>query len=192
VATRRRLSESISEGEGISLLVRVGDVSDAALADAQGIEGLVLVEPVDGLAETTSLPVLARAAAPEQAHNAGADAWLLVASEHGDELAERYQATRGLGLECVVDVVDDEELQHVLESIDAEIVMLSPPFEEEEETVDRVLELLPDVPAGMLAIAELRSPTHDDVRALERAGVDAVVVGVEDLARLAEQLPFTS
>ena len=188
MATRRRLSESISEGEEISLLVRVADASSAAAADATGIEGLVVVEPVDGLAETTSLPVLARAASPQHAHDAGADAWVLVASEHDDELSEHYAASHELGLECVVDVVDDEELQHVLERIDPEIVMLSPPSDDEDETVDRVLELLPDVPAGMLAIAELPSPTPDDIRALERAGVDAVVVGVDDLSRLAAEL----
>jgi indole-3-glycerol phosphate synthase len=192
VATRRRLSESISEGEEISLLVRVADASSAAAADATGIEGLVVVDPVDGLAETTSLPVLARAASPQHAYDAGADAWVLVASEHDDELVERYAASHELGLECVVDVVDDQELQHVLERIDPEIVMLSPPSDDEEETVDRVLELLPDVPAGMLAIAELRSPTPDDVRALERAGVDAVVVGVDDLSRLAAELQLNS
>ena len=37
-----------------------------------------------------------------------------------------------------------------------------------------LLELLHDVPAGKLAIAELRDATPDDVSEFERAGVDAV------------------
>jgi indole-3-glycerol phosphate synthase len=39
-----------------------------------------------------------------------------------------------------------------------------------------LLELLPDVPAGKLAIAELASASRDEVLELERAGVDAVLV----------------
>jgi hypothetical protein len=114
---------------------------------------------------------------------AGAAAWLLVAEEHADDLEERFAAARELGLECVVDIRDDDELGRVLASVGPEIILLSPrAAEHDEEAVDRVLELLPDVPAGMLAIAELRGPTAGDVLALERAGVDVVLVDVADLA----------
>ena len=40
-----------------------------------------------------------------------------------------------------------------------------------------MLELLPDVPAGKLAIALVEVTTRDEVVALERAGMDAVLVG---------------
>ena len=39
-----------------------------------------------------------------------------------------------------------------------------------------MLELLPDVPAGKLAIARVDVATRDEVLALERAGIDAVLV----------------
>jgi len=39
-----------------------------------------------------------------------------------------------------------------------------------------VLELLPDVPAGKLAIAGVDVSSRDEVLALERAGIDAVLV----------------
>jgi indole-3-glycerol phosphate synthase len=39
-----------------------------------------------------------------------------------------------------------------------------------------VIELLPDVPAGKLAIAEVEVVSRDEVLALERAGFDAVLV----------------
>ena len=38
-----------------------------------------------------------------------------------------------------------------------------------------MLELLPDVPAGKLAIADVDVATRDEVVALERAGFDAVL-----------------
>ena len=52
------------------------------------------------------------------------------------------------------------------------------------DAVDRVLELLSDVPAGKLAIAALATPTSEDLAVLERAGVDAVLIDVEHAATL--------
>jgi indole-3-glycerol phosphate synthase len=90
-----------------------------------------------------------------------------------------------LGLECVLDVCDDEELELALERVDAEIFLLSSrEAGDEEDPVDHVLALLPDVPAGKLAIADAEVRGRDDVLALEGAGVDAVVVGSGDVAAL--------
>jgi hypothetical protein len=47
-----------------------------------------------------------------------------------------------------------------------------------------VLDLLPDVPAGKLAIAELPGSTRDDVAALEWAGIDGVIVEPGNVAGL--------
>ena len=46
----------------------------------------------------------------------------------------------------------------------------------EDDALVRVLGLLPDVPAGKLVLADLPTATEEDLLALERAGVDAVVV----------------
>jgi indole-3-glycerol phosphate synthase len=188
VTGSRRLSQALSEGDGISVLVHVSDVASAASAEDQGAEGLVVDRPAPGLRAATALPVLYRGDSPDSAHEAGADAWLLVAEHHHDdgaELEEHYGRALELGLECVVDVRDEEELELVLERIDPEIFLLSPrEAEDDEEALDRVLELLPDVPAGKLAIAELGATTRDEVVSLERAGIDAVVVGGGDVAHL--------
>jgi indole-3-glycerol phosphate synthase len=48
-----------------------------------------------------------------------------------------------------------------------------------------VLELLPDVPAGKLAIADAAGASAEQVAELERAGFDAVIVAAGDLAGLA-------
>lgn len=182
----RRLSQAISEGDGISVLVQVADAAAAASAEAQGAEGVVIEAAVPGVRGSTGLPILFVGGSPEEARAAGADAWLLVAEREGEEgLEELYRRAQGLGLECVVDVHDEEELQAVLERIDPEIVLLSPRRAGGgEEALDRVLDLLPDLPAGKLAIAELRTTTREEVAALERAGVDAVLVGPGDVSDL--------
>jgi hypothetical protein len=188
VTGSRRLSQALSEGDGISVLVHVTDAAAATAAEEQGAEGLVIVRPAEGLRGATSLPLLYRGASQDEASRAEADGWVLIAEDHheeGAELEEHYARALGLGLECVIDVRDEEELELVLERIDPEIFLLSPrEAEDDEEALDRVLELLPDVPAGKLAIAELGSTTRDEVVSLERAGIDAVLVGAGDVAHL--------
>jgi len=186
VTGSRRLSQALSEGDGISVLVLVADPTAATAAEEQGAEGLVIDRA--GLRDATTLPLLFRGNSPEEARSAGADGWVLVAEDHheeGWELEEQYARALGLGLECVIDVRDEEELEVVLERIDPEIFLLSPrEAEDDEEALDRVLELLPDVPAGKLAIAELGATTRDEVVSLERAGIDAVLVAAGDVASL--------
>jgi indole-3-glycerol phosphate synthase len=191
VAGNRRLSQAISEGDGISVLVEVADAAAAAAAESQGAEGLSLTKGVSGVRDATSLPVLLSDGSPEDAQTAGADAWLLVFERVHDELLEDlYGSTQEFGLECVVDVRDEEELELVLQRIDPEIFLLSSrEADDEGGALGRVLELLPDVPAGKLAIAELRGATPQQVSALERAGVDAVLVAAGDLAAVMRAQP---
>ena len=49
-------------------------------------------------------------------------------------------------------------------------------IDDDADPLDAVLELLPDVPAGKLAIAQVDVASRDEVLALERAGIDAVLV----------------
>ena len=79
---------------------------------------------------------------------------------------------------------DEEGLERALERLDPEIFLLSPRRPRTTRTtLERVLDLLPDVPAGKLAIAELDGATRDEVVALERAGVDAVLVAAGERRR---------
>ncbi len=191
----RRLSQAISEGDGISIIALVADPDTARAAEEQGAEGLAVKAAAAGLRDATALPILFRVdASPEAASEAGADACLIVAEEHDDEehLEELHRRAQALGLEIVVDVHDDESLADSLERIDPEIFLLSPREAEDDEThVERILDLLPDVPAGKLAIADLPSTTRDEVLALERAGMDAVLVGSADVAHLVGGAPPT-
>jgi indole-3-glycerol phosphate synthase len=189
----RRLSQAISEGDGISIIALVADPDTARAAEEQGAEGLAVSAHGPALRDLTDLPIFFRVdASPEAASDAGADACLIVAEDHDDEehLEELQRRATELGLEIVVDVHDEDSLADSLERIDPEIFLLSPREAEDDEThVERILDLLPDVPAGKLAIADLPATTREEVLALERAGIDAVLVGSADVAHLVGGAP---
>jgi indole-3-glycerol phosphate synthase len=192
--TSRRFSQAISEGDGISVIVPVGDLESAREAEAQRAEGLIVWNRLPGLREAVSLPVLWRAEGPlETARDCGADACLLIVERLIDESdgLERVQAeSAALGLELVVDVRSAEELEQALERIDPELFLLSPREAEDGQAAhERVLELLTDVPAGKLAIADLAGVVRAEVDELERAGVDAVVVTAGNVTELAGAAP---
>ena len=188
----RRFSQAIAEGDGISVIARVQDLDGARVAEAEGAEGIAVARPLDGLRDATPLPVLLDVHAPADEARGAADAVLLSIGEVGDdaERLDHLQArARELDLELVVAVADENELELALERLDPEIfLLLAPEAGDGEEAVDHVLELLPDVPAGKLAIAAVISATRDQVVALERAGVDAVVVAGQ-VAELVPQTP---
>ena len=189
----RRLSQAISEGDGISILALIADADAARTAEDDGAEGLAVTTEIDGVRDATSLPILFRVdASPEAARDAGADACLIVVEEHDDEehLEELHARASGLGLEIVVDVHDEDSLEASLERIEPDIFLLSPRgADDDEDELERILDLLPDVPAGKLAIADLQAATRDDVVSLERAGVDAVLVGSASIAHLVGGAP---
>jgi hypothetical protein len=180
VTSQRRLSQAISEGDGISLIAIVSDAESASAAEDAGAEGIAVERPTAGVREATTLPVLALSAEPGDA-----DAALLVVEDVGDDLEPRQAELHGRGLEIVVDVRTEEEVELALEHIEPEIFLISPrAAEDDDDPLDRVLELLPDLPAGKLAIAEVPAADRETVVALERAGFDAVLVAGADVAGL--------
>jgi indole-3-glycerol phosphate synthase len=112
---------------------------------------------------------------------------VLVAASIGgdDERLERlYAKVVDLGLDCVVEVGDEEQLERVLERLDPEVFLLSARHDDDADPLEQVLELLDDVPAGKLAVAEVGVLDEDTLAALERAGVDAVIVPAAALAEI--------
>ena len=177
-----RFSEAISEGDGISVIpVLEGDVEElAAIAEAAGAEA-VAVPPADvtRVRALTALPILARDGDPAALAAAGADAVVV----HYDAVSEEgvlegiYGAASDLGLDFAVDVREEEELEDALERIDPDIVLISErEVDDDEEDLELTLDLLADVPAGKLVVSEAAVVSHEQVLALERAGVDAILV----------------
>jgi Indole-3-glycerol phosphate synthase len=177
VPASRKLSQRISEGDGIAIIVCVDDAGAARDAEREGAKALAVERAIDGIRDATTLPLLwigrgapldadAYTTRPEDGH------------DHGS-------------LEVVVDVRDEEELELALERLDPEIFLLSAKeIDDEVDPLDAVLELLPDVPAGKLAIARVDVTSRDEVLALERAGIDAVLVPGGHVTDLVGHRPF--
>jgi hypothetical protein len=156
----RRLSQAISEGDGISLVVAVAGPEDAQRAEADGAEA-VLAEDGDiaAIRAACVLPILT-------ASGSAGDARIVRPGDDEVELGEF--------VELVVLVEREEELEEALERFDPELFVLS--AAETDEPLERVLDLLSDIPAGKLAIADVGGVTQAQIDELERAGVDAVLV----------------
>lgn len=170
-----RFSQAISEGDGISLIVDVADVGAARAAAAQGAEGLIVRR---GLGEAVDLPVLWRGSPhAADAATAGADAWV-------SSLDDAEAAGDNHELDRVIEVRNVEELEQALGRLDPEILLFSVGDDADADALGRALELLADLPAGKLAIADVPVSSRDQVDELERAGVDAVIVGARNVAGL--------
>ena len=156
----RRLSQAISEGDGISLIVAVRGPEDARRAEAGGAEALLAEDDLDGIRAATALPIVTSA-------GAAGDACIVSTGDDDVELHE--------GIELVVRVQREEELEEALERFDPELFVLAAAADGD-DSLEHVLDLLSDLPAGKLAIADLRGATQAEIDELERAGVDAVLV----------------
>jgi hypothetical protein len=176
VPLTRRLSQRISEGDGISIIVCVDDAGAARDAEQQGAEAIAVRVPIDGIRDATNLPVLwIGDGVPTEV-----DAWCI---RPEDDPEHDH-------LESVVDVRDEEELELALERLDPEIFLLTVgEIDDDTDPLDAVLELLPDVPAGKLAIAHVDVESREDVLALERAGIDAVLVPARNVSDLVGHQP---
>lgn len=186
-----RFSQAISEGDGISVIpVLEGDVAElAALAEEAGAEAIAVwgLEDVEAVRSRCSLPVLVREPdlnIEEQLRfvsTAGADACVVAFERFSGEetlLENLYARVNVDDVECVIEVRDEEELQETLERVDPEVILISErgPAQDWQE-LERTLDLLPDVPAGKLVVSEAGVVAREQVVALERAGVDAILVG---------------
>lgn len=172
-----KLSQAIAEGDGITILVHADDATSAVAAERQGADGLVARAGAGEVRASSQLPLLHLGALVE-ASRVEADGVVVPV-----DLAS-WDEAHALGLDCVVRVADADELRGALERLDPEIFLLSPRPDPERDLLEGLLELLHDVPAGKLAIAELHDASTHDVAELERAGVDAVLVAAGDVAAL--------
>ena len=169
-----KLSQAIAEGEGISFIVEVNDAATARSAESQGADGLAAIEGVNAVRVTSQLPLL-HLGRMFDASGAAAEAVVI-----RPDLA-MWDEAHALGLECVVRVAESEDLERALRYFDPDVFLLSIDEEDDDDPLAAVLELLQDVPAGKLAIADLRDATPDDVSELERSGMDAVLVAARRL-----------
>ena len=187
----RRFSQAIAEGDGISVIVQVDGPNAARRAETEGAEAVLVDSGLEGRLEeirsATVLPILFRYDGEPAERLAGADACIL---EIGDaNRLERARLELSDDYELAFRIEREDHIEEALEKFDPELFVLASDGDSETKGLDRVLDLLPDVPAGKLAIAELPSATREDVDELERAGVDAVLVRAGNVADLVGGAP---
>lgn len=202
----RPFSEALI-AEGISLIAEMKRASpsrgpihpDARVADivrqyrdADVAAISVLTEPhwfhgsLDDLAEARAavdLPLLRKDFLVDpyqllEARVAGADAALLIVAALGRRrLEEMMQQAHDLGLDCLVEVHDEDEVETAVEA-GAEIIGINNRnLHTLEVDLGTTFRLLADIPAGTVVVAESGISEREHVRDLEDAGVDAILVG---------------
>jgi indole-3-glycerol phosphate synthase len=187
-----RFSQAISEGDGISVVPMLeGQVAElAALAEEAGAEAVaVSAKDVVAARAATALPLivdgLREGPHVDQLVQAGVDGCVIVGdldTGDGEWIDELYRGVEALGIDPAIEVREAEDLAEVLERLDPEILVVASADPSDEEELEHVLDLLADVPAGKLVVARPRRPIdREQIVALERAGVDAILVGGEFL-----------
>jgi len=117
------------------------------------------------------------------ARAAGADAVLLIVAVLDDaRLRDLLAVTHGYGMQALVEVHDESEVERALQA-DAAIIGINnrdlTAMRTEKGTTER---LRPLIPAGHVIVSESGIDSRADIDALERLGIDAVLVG-ESLLR---------
>ena len=117
------------------------------------------------------------------ARAAGADAVLLIVAVLDDaRLRELLDVTNGYGMEAVVEVHDEAEVERALR-VDAAIIGINNRDLTTMRTVkDTTARLRPLIPAGHVIVSESGIDSRADIASLERLGVNAALVG-ESLLR---------
>lgn len=109
---------------------------------------------------------------------AGADAILLIVAALDErELVALSDEAEALDLDVVVEVHDAQELEVAL-AVDADVIGINNrDLTDFTVDVERTFELLTDVPAGKAVVSESGFSARAELDALERVGVDAVLIG---------------
>ena len=184
---KRRSPSKGAIAEGLNAVAQARAYRDGG---ASGVS--VLTEPAHfggsvqdlmDVRQAVALPILKKDfhVAPVQlieARALGASAALLIARALRPDLLIRMMAEgRRLGLELLVEIRDEDELQRALDA-GARMIGINnrnlETLEIDPATSDR---LLPLVPPGVIAIAESGVREHSDVERYATGGADAVLVG---------------
>lgn len=115
----------------------------------------------------------------EESYRLGADAILLIAGViEYSQLRELYEQAYELGLECLVEVHDEQEAQTLLQYIKPEIVGVNNRNLKTFQTNIKQTELiLPSLSQESVLVSESGIRTKEDLTYLKRLGVHGVLMG---------------
>ncbi len=133
--------------------------------------------------ETVSLPALRKDFIIDpyqiyEARAAGADLVLLIARIlNKEEINAFLELSHELGMECLVEVHDSDELEKVLETEAVIVGINNRNLDTFETNLETTLQLYQQIPAGKIVVSESGIKTRADVLVLENAGIDAILIG---------------
>jgi len=158
-----------------------GAAAISVLTDADYFQGSP--EHLSAIRQAVSLPLLRKDFIYDeyQVYESaayGADALLLIAAIlESKQLVALMTASQRLGLGCLVEVHNEEELKKALDA-GAEVIGINNrnlnTFEVDLNTTQRIL---PFVPADKTVVSESGISRREDIKRLEGWGVDAVLIG---------------
>ena len=108
----------------------------------------------------------------------GADLILLIVAALSDsQLAELYQVAQNLGMRCLVEVHDEQELERTI-AINPEIIGINARnLHSLEVDLGAFDNLIPKIPHHIYKVAESGIFSIDDAKRAQSAGADAILVG---------------
>jgi indole-3-glycerol phosphate synthase len=186
----RPFTEAAS-GEEIDFVLRLKEADGALLETAESLEvaGLAAsIGQLPSLAGLTAMPLLLTDVIVDayqlyESRLAGAGGVVLIAAAFDDEdqrdhMAELYAQAGSIGLDVIVEVADEQEIEDVLDLLDPDSFLVRNRGEDGGAVdFERTFSLLEEVPAGKVVVSQGGVRERDEVEALERAGVDAVILG---------------
>jgi indole-3-glycerol phosphate synthase len=193
----RPFTESLS-GEEVAFVLKLEAADNATLEEAEQARVAGLVVPTESaddgdhglerlrtFAADTGLPLLQSDVIVDayqlyEARLAGADGIILIATVFDDDqrlLQELDVVARAIGLDVVVDVREEEEIERALEAIDPESFLIRNYVDDKTVDFERTFSLLEEVPAGKVVLSQGGVRTRDQAVSLGRAGVDGIVLG---------------
>jgi len=113
-----------------------------------------------------------------EAFHSGASAILLIVAMLRPEQLKSMMATaHQLGMDCLVEVHDQWELDGALKA-DAEIIGVNNrDLKTLEVNIKTCFDLIPKVPKGKVIVAESGLKSHDEIKELQARGANAVLIG---------------
>lgn len=141
------------------------------------------IDDLAAVRRATTLPILRKdfvvdAAQILEAKLAGASAVLLIAEcLDAARLREFVDQARSLGMSSLVELYDRENLEKALNSGASVVGVNNRNLRTFETRLEHTLELLDEIPDDRIVVSESGVRTREDVLLLERAGVDAILVG---------------
>jgi len=202
-----QFGEALRSGDGVKIIaevkkgspskgIMVEDFDPAGIASDYGAGGAAALSVLTdrkffygsfenlGLAkESSGLPALCKDFVIDRyqlyyARLHGADAVLIIAALHSTaEIKQLIDEADTLGLDCLVEVHDQEELKKALDAGARIVGVNNRDLRDFTVTLDTSLSLAPGIPKEVIAVSESGISTPEDIAVLREAGFTAFLIG---------------